>query len=95
VERPTQKLLEIAALTNEAALTRLSSGWEGLSDKEAKRRLRKYGANAIRRVENPGLAKELLTRLSAPLNLLLLILALVSFVLDDHKMALLIAVIVD
>lgn len=66
----------------------------GLTEAEAERRLGVYGPNAVRREESPSLVQELLARLRSPLNLLLLIVAAVSFGLGDRKTALLIAVIV-
>jgi Mg2+-importing ATPase len=93
-ERSGRTLLEVASLDPERALARLGSGMEGLTDSEAERRLLEHGPNAVRREAGPGWAKDLLARLRAPLNLLLLILATISFALDDRKTALLIAVIV-
>ncbi|MDF9393756.1 MULTISPECIES: magnesium-translocating P-type ATPase [Methylococcus] len=92
--RAGETLLEIASLDCDAALAKLESGLEGLTEQEAERRLRKYGPNAIRREKRPTLVSELAIRLRSPLNLLLLILATVSFALDDRKTAVLIAIIV-
>lgn len=89
-----QRLQEVAGLDADAALQRVDSGWDGLTDEEAARRLREFGPNAVRREVIPGLAAELLMRLRAPLNSLLLILALISFLVDDPKTAVLITVIV-
>jgi P-type Mg2+ transporter len=88
------RLITVAGLDNEAVLAELGSTWEGLTHEEAQRRLRECGPNAIHITENPSLTAELLARLRTPLNLLLLILSLVSYVLDDRKTALFIAVIV-
>jgi len=93
-DRAGQKLLQIASFSNEDALAEVGSGLLGLMEAEARRRLGEYGPNAVRREKIPGLVQELLARLRSPLNLLLLILAAVSFVLGDRKTALLIAVIV-
>jgi Mg2+-importing ATPase len=92
--RTGETLLEIASLDIDTALAKLASGLEGLTEQEAERRLREHGPNAIRREKRPTLVSEVATRLRSPLNLLLLILATVSFALDDRKTALLITVIV-
>lgn len=93
-ERAGATLVEVAGLSNDAALGKLASGLLGLTEAEAARRLGEFGPNAVRREESPTLVRELLARLRSPLNLLLLILAAVSFGLGDRKTALLIAVIV-
>lgn len=93
-QKNNSRLVEIAHLENEAVLAGLGSTWEGLPHEEAERRLRECGPNAIHITENPSLAAELLARLRTPLNLLLLVLSLASYVLEDRKTAVFIAVIV-
>src|SRR5579883_2285563 len=89
-DRVPDELLELATLTAAAALERLRSRPSGLTAGEVSARRDAYGANLIAHEEHETLPAQLLRRLLNPLNLLLMTLALVSYLMDDHQAAALI-----
>ena len=84
----------LAALSPERALAELHSTPDGLTDAEATRQLATAGRNAIAREAPQPLMIQLLVRLRAPLNALLLGLAILSAALGDPRAAIMIVVIV-
>ncbi len=87
-------LSEIALLSPDEALQRLSSAAEGLSPKQVKSRLRSVGRNQIMQQARHTILGELVARSVNPLNLLLLSLATVSYFLGEQRAAIMIAVMV-
>jgi len=83
-------LLDLAQLDNEKLLQQFSSSMAGITDAEARARLLEYGPNTVAHEAPPRIAVELLLRLRNPLNILLLILATVSFIIGDHEAAIII-----
>ena len=85
---------EIAGLSPEAALQRLSSAATGLTPGQITERLRSVGLNAIARQAQHTVIGEIISRSINPLNLLLLSLAATSYFLGDQRAAIMIAIMV-
>ena len=87
-------LLDVAGSDVDIALRRLDTSLEGLLDREVEERLAQYGPNAIVHEKHKGPVKQLLSYFKNPLNVLLLILAAVSFYLGDKEASLIIVIMV-
>ncbi|OZB32280.1 MAG: magnesium-translocating P-type ATPase [Ferrovum sp. 34-44-207] len=87
-------LSEVASSDGDIALRRLNSSMEGLLDREVEERLAQYGPNAIIHEKHQGPLKQLLSYFKNPLNILLLILAAISFYLGDKEASLIIVIMV-
>jgi Mg2+-importing ATPase len=85
---------EVACLSPEAALQRLSSTAAGLTPAEVELRLRSMGPNRVAHQARHTIVGELIGRSINPLNLLLLSLATASYILGDQRAAIVIAVMV-
>jgi P-type Mg2+ transporter len=85
---------EVACLSPEAALQRLSSTAAGLTPAEVEMRLRSTGPNRVAHQARHTILGELIGRSINPLNLLLLSLATASYILGDQRAAIVIAVMV-
>jgi Mg2+-importing ATPase len=85
---------EVACLSPEAALQRLSSTAAGLTPDQVDVRLRSTGPNRVARQARHTILGELVGRSINPLNLLLLSLATASYFLGDQRAAIVIAVMV-
>jgi len=77
-----------------AACERLGSSPDGITRRQAKARLQRYGLNVVTREQQPSIARELWNRFRNPLNGLLISLALVSWALDDVRAAVVVLVMV-
>jgi Mg2+-importing ATPase len=88
------ELRQFAALSGDETLAALGSSAQGLHDREALKRLEKYGPNAVVHEKRLGFTRQLWERLFTPLNLLLLALAGVSYAMDDLKAAIVISMMV-
>ena len=80
-------LLEFAGLDPGAALVRLRSSPAGLAAADVDARLSDIGPNQIAREQQQGVVAGLLLRFTNPLNVLLLLLASVSWLVGDHEAA--------
>ncbi|MBN9546801.1 MAG: magnesium-translocating P-type ATPase [Alphaproteobacteria bacterium] len=87
-------LIDLAHEEADAACRRLSAPREGLSQSAAAERLKRYGPNQIARQQKEPIILELWRRLKNPLNAMLLVLAIASWVLSDIRSAILIATMV-
>jgi Mg2+-importing ATPase len=85
---------EIACLSPDDALRRLSSIELGLTPEQVAERLRSAGLNQVAHQARHTILGELIGRSINPLNLLLLSLAIASYFLGDHRAAIVIAVMV-
>ena len=85
---------EIACLSPDAALQRLSSTAAGLTPDQVEERLRSAGLNQVAHQARHTIFGELVGRSINPLNLLLLSLATASYFLGDQRAAIVIAVMV-
>ena len=85
---------EVACLSHEAALQRLSSIAGGLTPDQVKDRLQTSGLNQVAHQARHTIFGELVGRSINPLNLLLLSLATTSYFLGDQRAAIVIAVMV-
>jgi Mg2+-importing ATPase len=85
---------EIAHLSPDDALQRLSSTATGLTPDQVKERHRSTGLNQVARRAHHTILHELVGRSINPLNLLLLSLATASYFLGDQRAAIVIAVMV-
>jgi Mg2+-importing ATPase len=90
----SEELVRSSAAPVEKVLDGLASSLEGLTRNEAESRLVTVGPNLITRKRQQTVAQELMGRSINPLNVLLLVLALVSYLLGDQPAALVIAVMV-
>ena len=79
-------LSEVAALDADAVLTKLGTEAAGLSVKEAEQRIEIYGKNQVAREDHKGVAEQLIRLLLNPLNIMLLVMAIINFAfLGDIK----------
>ena len=85
---------EIACLSPDEALQRLSSTAAGLTPDQVEERLRSAGLNQVAHQARHTILGELIGRSINPLNLLLLSLATASYFLGDQRAAIVIAVMV-
>ena len=85
---------EIACLSPDDALERLSSAAAGLTADQVEERLRSAGLNQVAHQARHTILGELVGRSINPLNLLLLSLATASYFLGDQRAAIVIAVMV-
>jgi P-type Mg2+ transporter len=85
---------EVALLSPDDALLRLSSTADGLTPDRIEERLRSVGPNQVTLQARHTIVGELVGRSINPLNLLLLSLATASYVLGDQRAAIVIAVMV-
>ena len=85
---------EIACLSPDDALQRLSSAVAGLTPDQVEERLRSAGLNQVAHQARHTILGELIGRSINPLNLLLLSLATASYFLGDQRAAIVIAVMV-
>ena len=85
---------EVALLSPDAALRRLSGTAVGLTPRQVKARLRSAGPNQVARQTRHTILGELVGRSINPLNALLLALATASYFLGDQRAAIMIAVMV-
>ncbi len=86
--RLSSLLVEIAKLDPSTALNRLESHSDGLTPEDAEIRLEKYGRNMIAREAKKSVLRQLVERLLNPLNVMLLVLVILNiFVLDDMESA--------
>ena len=85
---------EIACLSPDDALQRLSSTAAGLTPDQVEERLRSAGLNQVAHQARHTILGELIGRSINPLNLLLLSLATASYFLGDQRAAIVIAVMV-
>ncbi len=76
-------LSEFSSLTPAALLQRLNSDYVGLDSEQVAARLEEVGPNVIGRDQQPALFWVITKRVANPLNLLLLLLAVVSIFVDD------------
>ena len=85
---------EVAGVSPDEALQRLSSIAGGLTPDQVEERFRSVGPNQVARQARHTIVGELVGRSINPLNLLLLSLATASFFLGDQRAAIVIAVMV-
>lgn len=93
-EHLSPQLTEIALLEPAAALAALRSDAKGLSDTEAASRLATHGPNVVARERRLNALNQLAIRFFTPLNVMLLGLALISYLLGDPRAAIVISVMV-
>lgn len=90
-----ETLSELAHASPEDAITKLGSSPDGLSDAEVEKRAEIYGANQVAREDHKNMAAQIFHLLINPLNIMLLILAVVNFVfLDDFESGSIVSVMV-
>jgi len=85
---------EVALLSPDEALQRLSSNAGGLAPDQIAERLRSVGPNEVAHEARHTILGELVSRSINPLNLLLLSLATASYFLGDQRAAIVIAIMV-
>ena len=90
-----EKLHKFAENDTNFALEQLKSKIEGLDDKEATRRLKIYGVNDLADEKKTNHFLKLFEILKSPLNLLLIVLSIVSFLVGDKESFIVIIVMVS
>jgi len=86
--RVSTTFAEIARLEAPAVINKLESHTDGLTPEDAEARLVQYGRNTIAREEHKSILRQLFDKLINPLNIMLLVLvALNLFVVDDKDSA--------
>lgn len=88
------QLLEIAHADTATVLKELGTQLDGLSDPEAAVRLKQYGSNEIAREKRQSALMRLLVNIKNPLVLLLLALAVLSYLTGDLRATVVILVMV-
>ncbi len=88
------QVLRLSASTHEAVLAELRTRTEGLTQREADERLGRVGSNEVARKGHQSIGREVYSRVKNPLNALLLLLAMVSWLTGDARAAIVIAVMV-
>ena len=88
------QLLEKARADADTVLKELESQLDGLSEKEANSRLKKFGPNEIAREKRPSALMRLLSNIKNPLVLLLVALGVLSFLTGDLRATVVIFVMV-
>ncbi len=84
--RISETLAEIAQLDPDAALTKMETTLDGLSAEEAEARSETYGKNQVAQIDHKSIAEQLFRLILNPLNIMLLVLAVVNFLfLDDYE----------
>jgi Mg2+-importing ATPase len=90
----SDQLLEKARADNDTVLKELGSQMDGLSEAEAVSRLKQFGPNEIAREKHQSALMRLLSNIKNPLVLLLLALALLSYMTGDQRATVVILVMV-
>jgi len=90
----SSRLLELAHLPPEHALARLDTSEQGLLDREAEERLEQFGANTVSHEKDKSAFAKILEQFKNPLNILLSLLAAVSWFTGDAESATIIIVMV-
>lgn len=78
----SQKLLQFGLLERKDMLKKLNTKIEGLTNKEAEKRLEEYGRNEINHANKETLLKKLINAFINPFSVILILLAVVSFITD-------------
>jgi len=94
VGQVSRRMLEVAIMDPATLLQDLGSSSEGLLDREAEERLEQYGPNSVVHEKHKSITGELVDRFKNPLNLLLLVLAAISFFMKDYTSAIIISIMV-
>ena len=95
VPRVSTALADTAKLDANGALCKLETNIDGLTTEDAEARLEKYGRNTIAREEHKSIPVQLLERVLNPLNIMLLVLVFLNvFVVDDYESATVVALMV-
>ncbi len=89
-----KELIEICSLSAAEALAKLETSPEGLSSKEAERRLEEFGPNELSRQKRRGFWAEMLERFKSPLVIQLLIIGAVSGAIGEVKSSLIVGAMV-
>lgn len=84
VGQVSRRMIEVAIMDTATLLQDMGSSPEGLLDREAEERFEQYGPNAVVHEKHKSIAVELFDRFKNPLNLLLLVLAAISFFMKDY-----------
>ncbi|HEV7166299.1 MAG TPA: magnesium-translocating P-type ATPase [Gammaproteobacteria bacterium] len=79
----SERLLSVSRMAADDTFDEFHTSIQGLIESEAEERLAEYGPNTVAREEKKGFLKQLFTRLINPLNILLIVLTIVSFVTGD------------
>lgn len=81
-DKISNKLLQFGVLEKEEMLKNLNTTIEGLTNEEAEKRLDTYGYNEINHANKDTLVKKLINAFINPFSVVLILLAMVSFITD-------------
>jgi Mg2+-importing ATPase len=89
-----REMLDCGALPPETVLTRLGATEKGLSPEQVQERLERYGPNEVEKSHKVGFIGEIFQRCKNPLVIQLLVIAGVSYWMDDVRSALVVGLMV-
>jgi len=92
--RNSDLLRDIASYEQNYLLAVLKSAPGGISDVEAVARLREHGFNEVAHEQRTGWSRQLVHAFNNPFNILLIVLAVISYVTDDMKATIILSVMV-
>ena len=92
--RNSDLLRDIASYEQNYLLALLKSAPGGISDAEAVARLREHGFNEVAHEQPTGWPRQLLRAFNNPFNILLIVLAVISYITDDLKATIILSVMV-
>lgn len=92
--RNSDLLRDIASCDQDNVLAALKSAPGGISEMEAAARLREHGLNEVAREQRISWPRQLLRAFNNPFNILLIVLAVISYVTDDMKATIILTVMV-
>ena len=89
-----RRMVELCAVSEQEAITRLNSSAIGLTAEEAERRLKKFGANELAHAKEIGFWRDIFRRCKSPLVVQLLVIAAVAGVIGEAKSAVIVGAMV-
>lgn len=87
-------LIEICQLPIDEALNKLNASINGLSSKEAEKRLEQYGKNELAHTKKVGFWSDIFERIKSPLVIQLLIIGLVSGIIGEISSSIIVSIMV-
>ncbi|MCE5255976.1 MAG: magnesium-translocating P-type ATPase [Spirochaetaceae bacterium] len=89
-----KRLVQLCSLSSDEVLSTLNSGPNGLDDAEVEKRRSEFGPNELQRSKHLSFFADIFERLKSPLDLQLLVIALVSLILGEYRSAIIVGVMV-
>lgn len=89
-----RRMVELCAVSEQEAITKLNSSASGLTAEEAERRLKKFGANELAHAKEIGFWVDIFHRCKSPLVVQLLVIAAVAGIIGEAKSAVIVGAMV-